>query len=71
MREELDNELKALMARELPDYYADILAKSTGNQIQLIYTSELPGYGKGRMALCGDAGVVVQPMTGSGVFKSL
>ncbi|MYA87166.1 MAG: hypothetical protein F4X97_01695 [Boseongicola sp. SB0662_bin_57] len=71
MRDDLDDELKALMARELPDYYADILAKSTGNQIQLIYTSELPGYGKGRMGLCGDAGMVVQPMTGAGVFKGL
>ena len=69
MREDLDDELKALMARELPDYYADILAKSADNQIQLIYTSEVPGYGKGRMGLCGDAGVVVQPMTGAGVFK--
>ena len=69
MREDLDEELKALMARELPDYYADILARSTGNQIQLIYTSELPGYGRGRLGLCGDAGVVVQPMTGAGVFK--
>lgn len=71
MREDLDDELKALMARELPDCHADILAKSTGNQIQLIYTSELPGYGKGRMGLCGDAGVVVQPMTGAGAFRGL
>ena len=71
VRDDLDDELKALMARELPDYYADILAKSTDNQIQLIYTSELPGYDQGRMGLCGDAGVVVQPMTGAGVFKGL
>ncbi len=31
----------------------------------------LPGYGKGRMGLCGDAGVVVQPTNGAGVFKGL
>lgn len=71
VREDLDDELKALMARELPDYHAEILARSTGNQIRLIYASELPGYGKGMMGLCGDAGVVVQPMTGAGVFKGL
>ena len=71
MRDELDAELKDLMSRELPDYHADILAKSTDNQIQLIYTSELPGYGKGRICLAGDAGFVVQPMTGSGLFKGL
>ncbi|MEP3599898.1 MAG: hypothetical protein ABJN26_08295 [Stappiaceae bacterium] len=69
MREEQDADLKALMARELPRYYSDILAKSKGNQIQLIYTSSLPAYGKGRMALIGDAGMVVQPLTGAGVFK--
>lgn len=69
MREEQDAALKALMARELPHYYSDILEKSQGNQIQLIYTSSLPAYGRGRMALIGDAGMVVQPLTGAGVFK--
>ncbi len=69
MRPEQDEELKRLMAQQLPTYYADILAKSTGNQIQLIYTSTLPAYGKGRIGLIGDAGMIVQPMTGAGVFK--
>ncbi len=69
VRPTLDQELKDLMARELPEYYADILAKSTGSQLQQIYTNNLDAYGKGRMCLFGDAGMVVQPMTGSGVFK--
>ncbi len=69
LRDEIDQGLKAQMATELPEYYADILAKSQGNQLQLIYTSDLPAYAKGRMCLIGDAGMIVQPMTGSGVFK--
>lgn len=69
MRAELDQELKDMMNAQLPSYYADILQKSEGNQLQLIYTSSLPAYGKGRMCLIGDAGMVVQPMTGAGVFK--
>lgn len=69
MRTEQDAELKALMQEQLPSFYADILEKSEGNQIQQIYTCEVPAYRKGRMCLIGDAGMVVQPMTGSGVFK--
>lgn len=70
MRSEQDAHLKALMKRELPDFYANILAKSEGNQIQQIYTCDLDAYRKGRMCLIGDAGMVVPPMTGAGVFKS-
>lgn len=69
LRPELDAELKALMLEQLPSYYGNILSQSRGNQLQLIYTSKLPAYGKGRMCLIGDAGMVVQPMTGAGVFK--
>ncbi|MEP0519631.1 MAG: FAD-dependent monooxygenase [Hyphomicrobiales bacterium] len=69
MRAEQDAELKAMMAEQLPSYYGDILSKSTDNQIQLIYTCALPAYRKGRICLIGDAGMMVQPMTGSGVFK--
>jgi len=69
LRPDLDEELKTLMRSELPDYYADILSKSSGNQLQLIYTNSLDAYGHGRMCLIGDAGMVVQPMTGSGLFK--
>lgn len=71
MRDEQDAALKALMADQLPAYYAAILARSAGNQIQVIYTCDLPAYGKGRMCLVGDAGMVVQPLTGAGVFKGL
>lgn len=69
VRKELDRQLKDLMAQQLPAYYADILAKSSDTQLQQIYTATLPAYGKDRMALIGDAGMVVQPMTGSGLFK--
>ncbi|MET1416187.1 FAD-dependent monooxygenase [Roseibium sp. HPY-6] len=69
MRPEQDTDLKALMTEQLPSYYGEILNKSQGNQIQLIYSCALPAYRKGRMCLVGDAGMMVQPMTGAGVFK--
>lgn len=69
MRKQQDDDLKAMMAEQLPSYYGDILAKSTDNQIQLIYNCALPAYRKGRMCLIGDAGMMVQPMTGAGIFK--
>jgi len=37
--------------------------------VQLIYTVRLPAYHLGRICLIGDAGIVAQPFTGSGVFK--
>jgi 2-polyprenyl-6-methoxyphenol hydroxylase-like FAD-dependent oxidoreductase len=37
--------------------------------VQLIYTTDLRAYRRGRMCLIGDAGIVAQPFTVSGVFK--
>ena len=67
----LDEEerLKKLMRDHLPTYYGDIVANTHNTYVQLIYTADLPAYSKGRMALIGDAGMVAQPFTGSGVFK--
>lgn len=69
MRTEQDDALKAMISQELPQYYAQIIAQSQDNQIQQIYTSELDAYGRGRMCLMGDAGVMVPPLTGAGVYK--
>ncbi len=69
MRPEQDNALKAMIREQLPSFYADIIAQSQNNQIQQIYTSDLPAYRKGRMCLIGDAGIMVPPLTGAGVFK--
>jgi 2-polyprenyl-6-methoxyphenol hydroxylase-like FAD-dependent oxidoreductase len=69
MRPDEEHRLKALMAAELPDYYADIVTRSPRTYVQLIYTAQLPAYHRGGMCLIGDAGSVTQPFTGSGVFK--
>jgi 2-polyprenyl-6-methoxyphenol hydroxylase-like FAD-dependent oxidoreductase len=45
------------------------VAKTQDTYVQLIYTADLPAYYRGRMGLIGDAGMVIQPFTGSGVFK--
>ncbi|MGH9008261.1 MAG: hypothetical protein ACRDYF_00255 [Acidimicrobiia bacterium] len=64
-----ESRLKSLVARELPEYYADIVTRSQRTYVQLIYTVHPPAYHRGRMCLIGDAGSVAQPFTGSGVFK--
>jgi 2-polyprenyl-6-methoxyphenol hydroxylase-like FAD-dependent oxidoreductase len=69
MRPDQEQRLKALMAAELPDYFADIVTRSLRTYVQLIYTAQLPAYHRGGMCLIGDAGSVAQPFTGSGVFK--
>nr|WP_308917121.1 hypothetical protein [Jannaschia sp. LMIT008] len=69
MRPEQDAALKDRMRRALPTYFADMAAASRDNQIQLIYTARPPAYRKGRMCLLGDAGAMVPPLTGAGLFK--
>jgi 2-polyprenyl-6-methoxyphenol hydroxylase-like FAD-dependent oxidoreductase len=64
-----EDRLKQLMRDNLPTYYGDIVAKTQNTYVQLIYTTQLPAYHRGRIALIGDAGVFVPPFTGSGVFK--
>lgn len=69
MRFEEEQRLKNLMADNLPGYYADMVNRTRDTFVQLIYTTRVPRYHEGRMALIGDAGMVAQPFTGSGVFK--
>ena len=69
MREDQDKQLKAMIRENMPEYYAGIVSRSTDNQIQQIYTSHIPAYHNGRMCLMGDAGIMVPPLTGAGVFK--
>jgi 2-polyprenyl-6-methoxyphenol hydroxylase-like FAD-dependent oxidoreductase len=69
MRLEEEERLKRLVTDNLPTYYGDIVAKTQNTYVQLIYTVDLSSYYRDRMCLIGDAGMVVQPFTGSGVFK--
>ena len=69
LRPDEETRLKALVAAELPDFYATIVTRTRVTYVQLIYTVKMPGYHRGRMCLIGDAGSVAQPFTGSGVFK--
>jgi 2-polyprenyl-6-methoxyphenol hydroxylase-like FAD-dependent oxidoreductase len=71
MRPSEENRLKQLMAENVPDYYAEIIKKTQDTYVQLIYTADIPVYHGGRICLIGDAGMVAQPFTGSGVFKGL
>ena len=69
MRIEEEERLKRLVIENLPEYYSDIIAKTRNTFVQLIYTADIPSYYRDRMCLIGDAGAVIQPFTGSGVFK--
>lgn len=69
MRIEEEDRLKQLMVDNLPTYFSDIVSKTQNTYVQLIYTVDLSTYHRDRMCLIGDAGMVIQPFTGSGVFK--
>lgn len=71
IRPELESRLKQLMADHLPAYYADIVSLTDQTYIQPIYTIDLPGYARDRIGLLGDAGILVQPHTASGIFKGI
>jgi len=64
-----EDELKDFISKNTPDFYAEIVNRTTDSYIQVIYTLDLESYYKDKMCLIGDAGIVVQPFTGSGVFK--
>ncbi|MFQ5552314.1 MAG: FAD-dependent monooxygenase [Thermoplasmata archaeon] len=69
IRPEEETRLKQLMTDNLPGYYAEIVSETQHTYVQLIYTVDLPAYARDRICLIGDAGIVVQPFTGSGIFK--
>jgi len=71
LRIQAEEQLKATVAPKLPAYFADIVRHTTGTYVQLVYNIDLPHYARGRIGLIGDAGMLVQPFTGSGVFKGL
>lgn len=69
MTSENEERLKKLLSKNIPGYYAEIVNKTRDTYIQVIYNLDLDSYRKDRMCLIGDAGIVVPPFTGSGVFK--
>jgi 2-polyprenyl-6-methoxyphenol hydroxylase-like FAD-dependent oxidoreductase len=69
MGEEIEARLKGFLAKNIPAYYAEMVNKTKDSYIQVIYTLNLEDYYKDKMCLIGDAGMVIQPFTGSGVFK--
>lgn len=69
MHPDTESKLKELLSSSMPAFYAEMVNKTPDSYIQVIYTQDLDAYYKDRMCLIGDAGIVVQPFTGSGVFK--
>ncbi len=69
MRLDEEQRLKQMALDNLPQWYANVIARTENTYAHLIYTVDVPSYYKGRMCLIGDAGAVIQPFTGSGIFK--
>ena len=69
LSESTEVRLKKFLSQNIPQYYADVVQKTINSYIQVIYTLDLDSYYKDNMCLIGDAGMVIQPFTGSGVFK--
>ena len=69
IKQEDENRLKGFLSSQIPGYYAEVVNKTKNSYIQVIYTLDLDHYSKDNMCLIGDAGMVIQPFTGSGVFK--
>jgi 2,6-dihydroxypyridine 3-monooxygenase len=69
MKKEKEDSLKSFLSRNIPSYYAEVVNKTQNSYVQVIYTLDLQSYFKDNMCLIGDAGMVIQPFTGSGVFK--
>jgi 2-polyprenyl-6-methoxyphenol hydroxylase-like FAD-dependent oxidoreductase len=70
MRPDAEAELKELLVDHLPPYFAELTSITDGTFAQPIYTYRPTAYRRGRVCLIGDAGSVVPPFTGSGVFKA-
>ena len=70
MRLEVEAHLKDRLSKHLPPFYASIINASDNTYAQPIFTTDLPSYHQDRICLAGDAGAVVPPFTGSGVFKA-
>jgi len=69
MSESTEIHLKHYLRDKIPAFYSELINKTASSYIQVIYTLDLDTYYSDRMCLIGDAGMVIQPFTGSGVFK--
>jgi 2-polyprenyl-6-methoxyphenol hydroxylase-like FAD-dependent oxidoreductase len=71
MRCDEEDRLRSLMRAHLPDYFGEIICASADTVAQPIFMAEIPAYLRGRICLAGDAGALMPPFTGSGVFKAM
>ncbi len=71
MREEIETAFKRNAKSLLPDYFADVVARSVDTFGQGIVSTIPDTYRRGRICLAGDAGAVVPPFTTSGVYKGM
>lgn len=63
--------MKSIVPRTMPDYFANIIDKTTGTFAHAIHEIHVPTYNKGRVLLLGDAGTLCRPHAEMGIAKAL
>lgn len=66
-----ETQLKRQAHERVPDYYAEIVAKSPNTFVYAIYDCQTPAYRKGRICLAGDAGAYARPHSAAGALKGI
>jgi 2-polyprenyl-6-methoxyphenol hydroxylase-like FAD-dependent oxidoreductase len=68
----LDEELRfqAFAQQRLPPYFGELIAQARDTFVQAVFSARLPRHRSARLCVIGDAGTLVQPLTGSGVLKA-
>ena len=64
-------ELHDLAARLLPEYIAEVIARTRRPFIQAIFDGRVPSYRRGHICLIGDASAVARPHVAAGATKAL
>jgi len=71
MTENYKNYLHQLAKAHLPDFAKDVIIKTEKPFTHAIYDTSVPKYYADRVALIGDAGILLRPHLGSGATKAL
>ena len=71
VRPAVTEQLRRRLVEGVPPAYLDLIDRTVESSIQAIYSTVVSTYHRGRVCLIGDAGSLLPPFTGSGVFKGM
>jgi 2,6-dihydroxypyridine 3-monooxygenase len=70
LRLDEERRFKAFARDFLPAYFGELIAQAHDTFLQAIFSARMPRHRRARLCVIGDAGTLVQPLTGSGVLKA-